>query len=226
MPIVYKITNIINNKSYIGYSVRDDLSLRLYEHFAPSTYRSINTKFANAVKKYGKDSFVAEIVYQADSIEDCLQKEKDYIAVLGDYNSHIGGNVPPSQKGRKWNHTEETKAKLRKPKSVPRSKEHTEKQAATLRGRASPLKGRSTGLHSFWKGTRISPNMATWRITTEKGTEIVENLILWCETKGLKANTVKSRYYNNKLPYNGVLNIEKLVNTDEPTPFQKAYALK
>lgn len=61
---VYKITNLINGKSYIGITQRDP-QIRFNEHF--SNKKELLYK---AKEKYGKENFQLEI------IEDNIPKEK------------------------------------------------------------------------------------------------------------------------------------------------------
>ena len=61
---IYRITNTLNNKVYIGFSVKPES--RIKTHFA--VHRdSIErfTKLQNAIVKYGADAFVADVIYQA-----------------------------------------------------------------------------------------------------------------------------------------------------------------
>ena len=58
MGYVYKITCIPSGKSYIGISIHDPNTKRIKDHFSGHGNRVI----ANAVKKYGKDAFVCEIL--------------------------------------------------------------------------------------------------------------------------------------------------------------------
>ena len=60
---IYKITNLINGKSYIGQSVQ--IERRWKEHLIPSA----NSLIAQSIKKYGKENFNFEI------LEECQQKE-------------------------------------------------------------------------------------------------------------------------------------------------------
>lgn len=62
---IYKITNKLNNKCYIGQSVH--IERRWQEHCLPSAKSAI----ALAIKKYGKDNFSFEI------LEECLIEELD-----------------------------------------------------------------------------------------------------------------------------------------------------
>lgn len=62
---IYKITNKLNNKCYIGQSVH--IERRWQEHCLPSAKSAI----ALAIKKYGKDNFSFEV------LEECLIEELD-----------------------------------------------------------------------------------------------------------------------------------------------------
>lgn len=53
---IYKITNNINNKIYIGQSVH--IKRRWAEHCKPSS----DSLISKAIKKYGKDNFTFEII--------------------------------------------------------------------------------------------------------------------------------------------------------------------
>jgi group I intron endonuclease len=209
MASIYRITNKINNKSYIGYTKRKNIYERIQEHFSPSVYENNNKPLYNAIKKYGKNNFVVDVLFEGLDEEEVLQKEIVFIEKFGDYNLHPGGNIPPNQKGKTWNLSEETKQRMRKPKS-PRTEEHRKKLSEALKGKTSWNKGKIGVQESIWKGQRKSPMTSKWKITKEHSEFIIENLVLWCEENGYNTNTVKTRYYGNKLPYKDILKIEKV----------------
>lgn len=88
--IVYKITNKINNKCYIGQTVRK-LSKRFSEHAALDR----NYKISNAIHKYGRENFVLEILEEGAHIEDLNYLEVYYIkyydSINNGYNLEKGG---------------------------------------------------------------------------------------------------------------------------------------
>lgn len=92
---IYKITNIVNGKIYIG-QTKQSLSDRLCKHFYDS--RVGDYYFANALKKYGKENFKMEKIDEAGTVEECNEKEIYYIDELDSrnreigYNSRAGGN--------------------------------------------------------------------------------------------------------------------------------------
>lgn len=69
---IYKITNLINGKSYIGQSIH--IERRWEEHCRPST----NSMIANAIKKYGKENFQFTILTECN-IEDLNRLESYWI---------------------------------------------------------------------------------------------------------------------------------------------------
>lgn len=88
--IIYKITNKVNNKSYIG-QTRYTIEFRWKQH----QHKKDNTYFHNAIHKYGVENFSIEILEECN-IEDLNQKEIFYIAKYdtfkNGYNLTIGGD--------------------------------------------------------------------------------------------------------------------------------------
>lgn len=102
---VYKTTNTLNGKYYIGKHQTDN---------PMDDYIGSGRAIQNAVKTYGRDAFVKEVLFDFDTEEDMNLKEKELITedIVNDpmsYNMGIGGEGGPHFKGRK--HTEETKRK-------------------------------------------------------------------------------------------------------------------
>jgi group I intron endonuclease len=65
--IIYKVTNKINGKMYIGQTV-NELSIRKAGHLYEARRDNTNIVFHNAIKKYGKNNFKWEIITTADSM--------------------------------------------------------------------------------------------------------------------------------------------------------------
>jgi group I intron endonuclease len=70
--LVYCIENLENGKKYIGQTTRP-LVERFREHCGNSG-TSVSPKLKNAIKKYGKDCFCVESVWESN---DCTQAELD-----------------------------------------------------------------------------------------------------------------------------------------------------
>jgi group I intron endonuclease len=207
MDKIYCITNKINGKKYIGFTTRT-LEERMGEHFSPSSYKS-GYAIHKAIKKYGKENFDYCILYEGD---DALEKENHFIDTLnGEYNMTTGGNLPPSQLGNTWFHTEESKLKMSLvSKGKSKSILHRQTMSETRKGRTPWNKGQVGKQESVWKGQRKSPSMKSWKITRENGESIVENLALWCEENKYTTSTVKYHFYKKTWPYKDIINIQKM----------------
>ena len=85
--IIYKITNLINNKVYIGQTI-NSLEKRFNRHKNDALNNILDTHFARALREYGIDAFQAEVIDIADTQEELSQKEQYWIR---HYNSVVFG---------------------------------------------------------------------------------------------------------------------------------------
>lgn len=103
MKAIYKITNKITNKCYIGQSNNPQ------HHWIAHKANARNNKYIgksaiyDAIRKYGEDNFIFEIIGWFD---DYNEKEKYYIKyynslIPNGYNIQEGGNEPPHKYGGK-----------------------------------------------------------------------------------------------------------------------------
>lgn len=89
---IYKITNIINNKIYIGYDsgvVANNARWNDHLKFYKSNQRKV---LYFAMRKYGIENFSYEVVDEADTIEDLIDKEIYYIDFFESYQKETGYN--------------------------------------------------------------------------------------------------------------------------------------
>lgn len=140
MPaLVYKITNQLTNKSYIGWTSQT-LDSRWLQHKKLAQKNQDNRPFYNAIRKYGVDCWITEILAITEDKTVAKQKEIEYIQLFesydhgynatrgGDGNNDIKMSPESNQarskalKGRPKNydrmagktHSAETKAKISK----------------------------------------------------------------------------------------------------------------
>lgn len=85
VKIVYKITNKINNKIYIGQT--NNLKRRIQEH---KHDKRNNHPIHNAIKKYGWENFEIEILYQGENYN---EEEKKWITYYDSRNKTKGYNI-------------------------------------------------------------------------------------------------------------------------------------
>ena len=71
---IYKITNIQNNKVYIGQTIRP-VKNRFNRHINDAMNNTLNTHFARAIRKYGKENFIIEIIDEAKNQDELNLKE-------------------------------------------------------------------------------------------------------------------------------------------------------
>jgi len=84
---IYKITNTVNNKIYIGFSSRNPMD-RWYNHQRCAINSKKNTHLYNAMRKYGLNNFQFDIIYQSN---DCTHTHKimeNYFIV--EYRTYVG----------------------------------------------------------------------------------------------------------------------------------------
>ena len=119
--LVYRITNLKDNKYYIGAHRTLDIN---------DDYMGSGLLIERAIKRHGLSSFQKEILHIADNEEDMWKKESELVVTIEkdplSYNLIPGGFKPPvAKKGRtqkrpkfpngyNYKHSEETKAKIGK----------------------------------------------------------------------------------------------------------------
>jgi group I intron endonuclease len=108
---IYKITNNINSKIYIGLTAHNNPKDRWYRHTADAR-KGVDTYFYNAIRKYGKDNFTFEVILQAFDIEALNNFEIHFIKFYQSNNKKFGYNITEGGKYAKL--TDETKNKLSK----------------------------------------------------------------------------------------------------------------
>ena len=89
---IYKITNLANDKVYLGSS--NNLKKRRREHlWALRENRHDNPYFQNAFNKYGESNFTFEVIEQVLNEDDLRSTEQKYIDELNVCNREIGYNI-------------------------------------------------------------------------------------------------------------------------------------
>lgn len=108
--LIYKVTNNINGKVYIGQTIRT-LRERQKQHLTSYKYKNDCSRFYNSIRKHGEENFVWEVIAETDNKEVLDELERYYIAKYNStspeygYNIHTGGTNGYVQ-------SEETKRKI------------------------------------------------------------------------------------------------------------------
>lgn len=88
--IIYKVTNKINNKVYVGLTTKT-LEERWKNHL--KAYKWKEYAFYRALRKYGLSNFIMEELDKAESLDILIQKEAYWIKSLDSMNPKIGYNM-------------------------------------------------------------------------------------------------------------------------------------
>jgi group I intron endonuclease len=80
---IYKITNKVNNKVYIGFTQNVD---KRWKNHSRSEY---NRPLYNSIRKHGIDNFTFEIIYQSKDREHTLVEMEPFF--IEEYNSYNNG---------------------------------------------------------------------------------------------------------------------------------------
>ena len=75
MSGIYNIRNIVNDKVYIGSAVSFKLRWNCHQNDLLNN-RHVNNKLQNSYNKYGKDSFVYEIIEYVDNKTQLIEREQ------------------------------------------------------------------------------------------------------------------------------------------------------
>ena len=83
---IYKITNTINGKYYIGQTIQN-VKERFYQHCATKCSKAVsNMAIHRAIKKYGKSNFTVEVIEEIDSTN-LNDRERYWIKYYNSYNN-------------------------------------------------------------------------------------------------------------------------------------------
>jgi len=105
---IYKITNLINDKIYIGRSV--NLKSRKSKHKTKIS----NTIISRAIRKYGHDNFLFEVIEYCE-IDKLVEREGYYLDLLQPFRENNGYNILKDSSIGGWLgmlHTSEARSKM------------------------------------------------------------------------------------------------------------------
>lgn len=99
--IIYKVSNLINGKVYIGQTKRSlEARWKQHCHDVKSKHSSFNLQ--KAIKEFGAENFFIEQIDSAESKEEAKEKEvywiKFYNAIGNGYNTSPGGKAGGNRK--------------------------------------------------------------------------------------------------------------------------------
>lgn len=109
MHYLYKITDILNNKVYIGQTVNAATRWQAHKSYAKN-HEKTGQYIHRAMAKYGIDNFIFEVIATSKNQEDANEFENILITQYDSRNKEYGYNVKPGGFSRGgWQHSEKTK---------------------------------------------------------------------------------------------------------------------
>lgn len=163
--VIYKITNTIDGKSYVG-KTTGDATKRFERHCRPS---SRCTKLAAAIKKYGRIHFTLDILDKCTSESELNQKEIYWIEKLNTvkegYNLTLGGDGGLL--------SEETKkkisvARLGSKASLLTRKNFSENRKGHLNSKAKPVVVIQDGIETTFKCLKYAADFYSINYSTAR----------------------------------------------------------
>lgn len=206
---LYKITNTVNDKIYIGVHSTDNLN---------DGYFGSGKVLCHAVKKHGKNIFKKEIVEFFDTAEDMFNAERNVVNVefvnrSDTYNIKEGGLGNTSNGSKKlwedplyrekvldrslskfWNDPEH-KARLQEVYQTEKYKETLRAATKISANESNKILRTSETSKERWQDQSYRENMSTKTSNFMKGTKLVHNIILQ-QNKKIKEDEL-STYLNN-----------------------------
>jgi group I intron endonuclease len=179
--IIYKVTNTINSKVYIGQTIQS-LESRRIDHISMANNNS-TTHFHKAIRKYGLENFEWEILCQCESKYEMDDMEFHYIkqfdSISGGYNMTLGGEGSPGRK-----HTKKSILKISESKKGTPCPEHVKKLTSKR------FKGIKKSKEHVSKVVKAKSKF--WEITFPDGhTEVVQNLSEFCRENRLNDSAMR-----------------------------------
>jgi len=139
MSLIYKVTNNINEKSYIGFTSKK-LNKRKFQHKQYALQRNSPFAFHQAIRKYGWENFKWDVIYESWDDPHCLNTMEPYF--IEEYNTFGKNGYNMDRGGRNG---------MLGIKRKPTSEETKQKIKNTLK--AKGIKGEN---HPMW-GKRHTP---------------------------------------------------------------------
>ena len=203
MFIIYKTTNLINGKFYIGVH-RIDAKQSHKEYFGSDQL------ITSALNKYGRDKFKRETLFTFDNLEEALKKEnelvnEEFIKDENNYNLTVGGSMPPNAKYW-WTKEHSEKARLRLLNNsyklgVKESEESKRKKSISMK--KSAVQGR-------WQRTKKH---------CEQIAERAKKQLL--ETNPMKSEILRKKVSQSKIGRRKMINSEGIQKYVRPEEFDK-----
>lgn len=208
--IIYKITNTVNTKSYVGFTSKTlKQRWRKHRHDAKTGRK---TYLCNAIRKYGHQNFEKEVLFKTENEElaksvmeeKCIKEHQTHWSHGSGYNMTMGGDGTLGHK-----HSEETRKKMSKSHTGKTHTEATKKKLSEQRkGEGNPNYGKTFSeeyrkkISAVTKGGK-NPRAKKFTVTFPDGKVLqIDDRRGFCEAHDLKYFSVCSAVKRGS-PYKG-----------------------
>ena len=176
--IIYKATNLVNGKCYIGQTIKDPVKYWI-GHLKSSFYKNKKYKdkiFYNSIRKHGPENFLFEVLEFCDSKEELNEIEFHYIKQYKTFNKNFGYNMTIGGDGTDNNKQSDELRKRRSEwmKEMWKTKEHREKLKNTHTSIEYKEK-RSTLSKEIWERDGYREKLSEISTEVGKRPEVKEN---------------------------------------------------
>lgn len=196
---IYKITNKVNNKVYIGCTIKP-LETRFYEHNYRCFKLNYISKLYNSIKKYGFDNFIIELIEECP-INEMFNREKKYIQQYDSFNT--GLNLTKGGEGvLGYTHSKEIRKKISD--KLNDNNPHKDKTYEMIYGENQFLEKekRKNSVKKYWenmsedeKQKRIKQQTIKSRENSKYGIELIKKI------KENISNGYTIKDFNREYPY-------------------------
>ena len=161
---VYQITNIVNNKKYVGITSNYKQRWKYHKRNRVETSKEYDKVLYRAFRKYGLESFVFKLLHDNLSIEEAKQKEINLIKELDTLSHSQGYNVTEGGdcNGQHGERNRNSKLTEIQALDIITRRELGETRSTVYADYSSLLK--ISGMESIWLGTswkHIQPKVVT-----------------------------------------------------------------
>lgn len=188
---VYKITNKLTNKVYIG--ITNQGSGARYRHHWYESRIGEPSPIHRSMAKYGEENFTLEIIDFADTYDELKEKEKYWIKWYNSTDRSIGYNLTEGGDGTFGRmHSEETKEKIRQKALGRKASEDTKKKMSESRkGKCSDKQKEHLSKLQEQCKTKVYQYSKTGEFIAE-----YDSITEACEANGLSRNTIRIQLKN------------------------------
>lgn len=210
MITIYLITNSINDKKYVGQTIKT-IQERWARHCWTCNLKANRMPITEAISKYRKENFKIEKIDEAESLEEANQKE---IHWANYYNTFSPNGYNLKAGGRKYLHmSEETKQKLRIAMTGRKATEETRRKSSeshkgfkvtdeTKKKLSEINKGKPT--HENTIRAAKEKSCKKYKFLSPEGEEvIIINMAKFCRDNNLWESNMNEVAKGKKLQYKG-----------------------